>query len=83
VGQPHRPAQHLSVIVETIKSQYPELIPYLAPIATPIEAEARYLKQLYGQNTPIVYTGLLTEGARTSMPPSPWPSWRGSSRSAG
>jgi len=51
------------VIVETIKNQYPELIPYLAPVATPIEAEARYLKALYGEDTPIVYAGVcLTEG---------------------
>jgi len=51
------------VIVETIKNQYPELIPYLAPVATPIEAEARYLKAIYGQDTPIVYAGVcLTEG---------------------
>ncbi len=51
------------VIVQTIKNQYPELIPYLAPVATPIEAEARYLKALYGEDTPIVYTGVcLTEG---------------------
>jgi len=51
------------VIVETIKSQYPELIPYLAPVSTPIEAEARYLKALYGEDTPIVYTGVcLTKG---------------------
>ena len=51
------------VIVETIKNQYPELIPYLAPVATPIEAEARYLKAMYGATTPIVYAGVcLTEG---------------------
>ena len=51
------------VIVETIKKQYPELIPYLAPVATPIEAEARYLKALYGADTPVVYAGVcLTEG---------------------
>ena len=51
------------VIVETIKNQYPELIPYLAPVATPIAAEARYLKAMYGEDTPIVYTGVcLTEG---------------------
>lgn len=51
------------VIVETIKNQYPELIPYLAPVATPIEAEARYLRAMYGEDTPIVYTGVcLTEG---------------------
>lgn len=50
------------VIVETVKTQYPELIPYLAPVATPIAAEARYLKRMYGERTPIVYAGVcLTE----------------------
>jgi len=51
------------VIVETIKNQYPELIPYLAPVATPIQAEARYLKKLYGPETKVVYAGVcITEG---------------------
>ncbi len=51
------------VIVETVRAQYPELIPYLAPVATPIAAEARYLKGLYGATTPIVYAGVcITEG---------------------
>jgi len=51
------------VVVETVRTQYPELIPYLAPIATPIAAEARYLKTLYGADTPVVYAGVcLTEG---------------------
>jgi len=51
------------VVVETVRAQYPELIPYLAPVATPIAAEARYLKALYGQDTPVVYAGVcLTEG---------------------
>src|SRR3989441_2181984 len=51
------------VIVETVRTQYPELIPYLAPVATPIAAEARYLKQLYGVGTPVVYAGVcITEG---------------------
>jgi len=51
------------VIVETVRTQYPELIPYLAPVATPIAAEARYLKAIYGADTPIVYAGVcLTEG---------------------
>ncbi len=51
------------VIVETVRTQYPELIPYLAPVATPVAAEARYLKQLYGARTPVVYAGVcLTEG---------------------
>ena len=51
------------VIVETVRTKYPELIPYLAPVATPIAAEARYLKQMYGASTPVVYTGVcVTEG---------------------
>lgn len=51
------------VLVETIKNEYPELVPYLAPVATPIAAEARYLKAQYGLRTPIVYAGVcLTEG---------------------
>jgi diguanylate cyclase (GGDEF)-like protein len=51
------------VIVETVRTQYPELIPYLAPVATPIAAEARYLKQLYGNGTRVVYAGVcVTEG---------------------
>jgi len=51
------------VIVETVRTRYPELIPYLAPVATPIEAEARYLRQLYGDGTRVVYAGVcLTEG---------------------
>ena len=51
------------VIVETVRTKYPELIPYLAPIATPIAAEARYLKKLYGGRTSVVYAGVcLTEG---------------------
>ena len=51
------------VIVETVRAQYPELIPYLAPIATPIAAEARYLRRMYGPGSEVVYAGVcLTEG---------------------
>src|SRR5213593_3498116 len=51
------------VIVETVRKEYPELVPYLAPVATPIAAEARYLKAMNGEDTPIVYAGVcLTEG---------------------
>jgi diguanylate cyclase (GGDEF)-like protein len=51
------------VVVETVRTQYPELVPYLAPVVTPIAAEARYLKRMYGDETPIVYAGVcLTEG---------------------
>lgn len=51
------------VVVETVRTQYPELIPYLAPVATPVAAEARYLKVLYGRGTPVAYAGVcITEG---------------------
>ncbi len=51
------------VIVETVRMQYPELVPFLAPVATPIAAEARYLKAMYGEDTPVVYAGVcITEG---------------------
>jgi diguanylate cyclase (GGDEF)-like protein len=46
------------VVVETIKAQYPELIPYLAPVVTPPVAEARYLRTLYGRELQIVYAGI-------------------------
>jgi diguanylate cyclase (GGDEF)-like protein len=47
------------VVVETITSTYPELVPYLAPITYPPVAEARYLKSLYGSELPIVYAGIV------------------------
>src|SRR5436309_7539599 len=51
------------VIVETVREKYPELVPYLVPVTTPVAAEARYLKALYGAQLPIVYAGVcLTEG---------------------
>jgi len=51
------------VIVETVRKEYPELIPYLAPVATPVAAEARYLKAMYGRGVPVAYAGVcLTEG---------------------
>ena len=46
------------VVVETIRREYPELIPYLAPVAIPAVAEARYLKGRYGSNLEIVYVGV-------------------------
>jgi len=51
------------VVVETIRRGYPELVPYLAPVTTPVAAEARYLRGLYGSDLPIVYAGVcLIEG---------------------
>lgn len=46
------------VVVETITTGYPELVPYLAPITYPPVAEARYLRALHGANLQIVYAGV-------------------------
>jgi diguanylate cyclase (GGDEF)-like protein len=52
------------VIVETIRHDYPELVPYLAPVKTPVAAEAQYLREVYGAGAAIVYAGVcLTDGA--------------------
>lgn len=45
------------VLVEKIKKDYPDLMPYLAPVATPSEAEVGYLSQAY-PGMSIVYTGV-------------------------
>ncbi len=46
------------VVVERIRHEYPELVPYLAPVTTPVAAEAGYLRKLYGTDVPIVYAGV-------------------------
>jgi diguanylate cyclase (GGDEF)-like protein len=46
------------VVVETIRSEFPELIPYLAPVATPAVAEARYLRSLHPDPVKVVYAGI-------------------------
>jgi diguanylate cyclase (GGDEF)-like protein len=46
------------VVVDTIRAQYPELIPYLAPVTVPAVAEARYLRALHGPGLRIVYAGV-------------------------
>ncbi|MGH7538599.1 MAG: [Fe-Fe] hydrogenase large subunit C-terminal domain-containing protein, partial [Gemmatimonadales bacterium] len=51
------------VIVNMVRERYPELVPYLAPVATPVAAEARYLRETYGAATPVVYAGVcLSDG---------------------
>ncbi|MFN0178408.1 MAG: diguanylate cyclase [Gemmatimonadales bacterium] len=46
------------VVVDTIRAEYPELVPYLAPVATPAIAEARYLRLMHGEELKIAYAGL-------------------------
>ena len=44
------------VVVQAITRDWPQLIPYLAPVCTPAEAEVRYLRSKYGK-IPMVYAG--------------------------
>jgi diguanylate cyclase (GGDEF)-like protein len=46
------------VVVDTVRVQYPELVPYLAPVAVPAVAEARYLRAQYGDGLKIAYAGI-------------------------
>jgi diguanylate cyclase (GGDEF)-like protein len=46
------------VVVERVESHYPELVPYLAPVQTPLAAEAAYHRALYGEEVGIVYAGV-------------------------
>jgi len=46
------------VVVERIEREYPELVPYLAPVQTPLGAEVDYHRALYGGGTGIVYAGV-------------------------
>src|SRR5215208_3683279 len=45
-------------VVETVRGQYPELVPYLAPVAVPAVAEARYLRAQYGPGLKIAHAGI-------------------------
>lgn len=46
------------IVLGAITAHYPELIPYLAPITTPAVAEARFLREFYGESLPVVYAGV-------------------------
>ena len=46
------------VVVDAVRTQYPELVPYLAPVTMPPIAEARYLRALYGSGQRIAYAGI-------------------------
>ena len=46
------------VVVDAVRTRYPELVPFLAPVATPPVAEARYLRSLYEGTVQVVYSGL-------------------------
>ena len=46
------------VVVETVRAQFPELLPYLAPVALPAVAEARYLRAQHGPGLKIAFAGI-------------------------
>jgi diguanylate cyclase (GGDEF)-like protein len=46
------------VVVDTVRTQYPELVPYLAPVTMPPIAEARYLRACYGPGLKIAFAGV-------------------------
>lgn len=46
------------VVVETVRAQYPELLPYLAPVTMPAVAEARYLRAQHGPGLRIAFAGV-------------------------
>ncbi len=51
------------IVVEYVKRKYPELLPYMAPVATPAVAQARYLHRLHGDGVKLVYCGIGNFGA--------------------
>jgi len=55
------------VVVETITAEYPELVPYLAPITYPQVAEARYLRALHGPTMKVVYAGVCPPSNSTDL----------------
>jgi diguanylate cyclase (GGDEF)-like protein len=55
------------VVVDTVRLQFPELVPYLAPVTVPPVAEARYLRAQYGTGLKIVYAGISPPFSSTEL----------------
>jgi diguanylate cyclase (GGDEF)-like protein len=55
------------VVVETIRRDFPELVPYLAPVTIPAVAEARYLRALVGETLEIVFAGVCPPAGRPEL----------------
>ncbi|MFL5512735.1 MAG: diguanylate cyclase, partial [Gemmatimonadales bacterium] len=55
------------VVVETVRYQFPELLPYLAPVTLPAVAEARYLRAQYGAGLKIAYAGICPPVSTTEL----------------
>ncbi|HEY0350984.1 MAG TPA: 4Fe-4S binding protein, partial [Gemmatimonadales bacterium] len=55
------------VVVDTVRLQFPELVPYLAPVTVPAVAEARYLRAQYGSGLKIAYAGTCPPVSTTEL----------------
>ncbi|MGI6200628.1 MAG: [Fe-Fe] hydrogenase large subunit C-terminal domain-containing protein, partial [Christensenellales bacterium] len=44
-------------VVLLVEKYYPELVPYLAPVASPLLAHAKTMKQVYGPRIKVVFVG--------------------------
>lgn len=55
------------VVVAALAMNFPELVPYLAPIASPPVAEARYLRKLGGPDLKVVYAGVWPVNSMTEV----------------
>ncbi len=42
---------------DLVEKYYPECVPLLAPVVSPMVAHGRYIKKLYGQDTKVVFLG--------------------------
>lgn len=55
------------VVVDTIRRDFPELVPYLAPVTIPAVAEARYLRASFGEKLEIVFAGVCPPAGRPEL----------------
>ncbi len=55
------------VVVDTVRREYPELVPYLAPVTIPAVAEARYLRAQLGERLEIVFAGVCPPAGRSEL----------------
>ncbi|MEO8138462.1 MAG: [Fe-Fe] hydrogenase large subunit C-terminal domain-containing protein, partial [Gemmatimonadota bacterium] len=55
------------VVVDTIRRDLPELVPYLAPVTLPAVAEARYLRAQVDERLEIVYAGVCPPATRPEL----------------
>ncbi len=46
------------IIVEKVRSEYPRLTPYLAPVKNPVSAELAYIRKQHGEDVNVVYAGV-------------------------